>query len=483
MSYRAPAPLDAPATDESPALVATVDVDTALDGAEAPTTTALADDSVDRAARQMVVLLVAAGGLASAANLISTVVVARSLLSVDYGALNKLLSLFLVLSMPGMALMVGVVRRVTAWELQGRGREALAWMSRAQRVGATVVVVMAASVWLARGPIVSAMGLRGPTGLVEVVSAGGVWVLVAMDRGMLQARRRYRALSANLLVEGGVRTAGMIVLTAGGLGLQGAAIGILAGELAAAVHARLAVIRTYRHDDTAAGLDRVADVLHTGRDLFTDVAVAMISLALLAALQNADVVVFGSRVPGRSGEYAAISVPAKALVFLALLLGNYLLPEASIRHRQGRHALNQLGHTVGLLALPALVLLLFAWMMPARFLGLVFGAKYEGGAHGFAPLVLSMALLCVTVVLTIYLLGTGWRWVVAPLAAGTALLVSLCLVAGRSLVATTHADLLVQAVLAATMVGAFVLRHRSPRTLPATRVLELRPAGSTTTPT
>jgi len=430
----------------------------------------------------MVVMLLLAGGVASSANLVSTVLVARLLPSVGYGALNKLLSLFLVLSMPGMALMVGVVRRVTAWEAQGRERHALAWIAGAQRIGVLAVAALAASVWLAREPIVHAMGLRGSTGLVEIVSAGGVWVLVAMDRGMLQARRRYRSLSANLLVEGVVRTAGMITLTAAGLGLQGAAIGVLAGELGAAVHARLSVVRAYQHHHDGTRLEHPAGELHTTRDLATDVIVAMVSLALLAALQNADVVVFGSQMPGKSGTYAAISVPAKALVFLALLLGNYLLPESSIRHHQGRHALRQLGHTLGLLALPALTLLLFATMMPSRFLGLVFGTKYEGGAHGFTPLVLSMAFLCVTVVLTIYLLGAGWRWVVVPLAAGTGLLVALCLVAGRSLIATTHIDLLVQGLLALTMVGAFVARHRVRSSWRgASQVLELRPAGSTTT--
>lgn len=430
----------------------------------------------------------AAGAVAGASNLLSTVLVARLLSSVGYGSLNKLVGLFLVLSMPGTALMVGVVRRVTAWEAHGMGDRVHGWVTRIHVVGTAAVVLLAVCIWLARAPIVSVMHLPGSTGVVEVISAGGIWVLVALDRGLLQARRRYRQLSVNLVVEGVARTAGMIGLTAAGLGLEGAALGLLGGELAAFAHARLAVSRADRptavpEPDLPGAAEHVAPG-HSGRDLVADVVAATLAMALLAALQNADVIVFGSRSPGHAGSYAAISVPSKALVFVALLLGNYLLPETSIRFHQGLHALRQLGHTLVLLALPALSLLALAVLVPGHFLGLVFGSKYEAGASAFAALVLSMALLCVTVVLTVYLLGMGWRWVVVPLAAGTTLLVVLCLPAGRSIVQTTHADLVVQAVLASAMAGALVLRHRSAarRMRPATTAYGLQPAGSTTTP-
>ena len=96
---------------------------------------------------------------------------------------------------------------------------------------------------------------------------------------------------------------------------------------------------------------------HTGRHLAADMVTALVSLALLAVLQNADVIVLGSQAPHRSGSYAAISVPSKALVYAAFVFVNYLLPESAIRWHQGSHALRQLGHTLLVLVLPAAVLL------------------------------------------------------------------------------------------------------------------------------
>ena len=145
---------------------------------------------------------------------------------------------------------------------------------------------------------------------------------------------------------------------------------------------------------------------------------ALSSLALLAILQNADVIVFGSQAPHRSGSYAAISVPSKALVYAALVFVNYLLPESAIRWQQGSHALRQLGHTLLILALPAAVLLGVSVAAPRTLLDVVYKAKLAGAAPAFATLVLAMVFLCVTVVLTVYLLGVGWRWVVLLLAAG-----------------------------------------------------------------
>lgn len=428
--------------------------------------------------------LVVAAVVAGAANLLSTMFVARLLSTGDYGALTKLVSLFLVLCMPGMALMVGVVRRVTAWQASAMGELVRDFMKRAHRAGVAFLVGLGVVVWAAHGPLAHLMRLPEWAGLLDVTLAGGVFLLVAMDRGVLQSRRRYRAVSWNLVIEGTGRTAGMIVLPALGFGLAGAAAGILAGELVALVHVRLAL----RTDSTGRRAEPLAAnstgaAVHSGRDLVADVAVAMVCMGLLALLQNADVVIFGSRSPGHSGQYAAISVPSKALVFLAILLINYLLPESSIGINEGRHAVRQLWHTLGLMLVPGLAMLGITALFSRDLVGLVFGAKYQAGAAGFSSLVLAMIFLSVTILLTTYLLGVGWRWVMAPLIAGSVVLVSLCYVFGRSLMDTVHADLVLQAGLATTMAVVCALQHRGVfrrvalvRTAPV-----LTPGESTTT--
>ena len=81
-----------------------------------------------------------------------------------------------------------------------------------------------------------------------------------------------------------------------------------------------------------------------------------------------DVILLGRLDHANVGPYAAISVASKALVFGALALGAYLLPEATIRWNEGGHAIRQLGVTLIFLAVPAAVLLGIAVFVPRWFL-------------------------------------------------------------------------------------------------------------------
>ena len=195
-------------------------------------------------------------------------------------------------------------------------------------------------------------------------------------------------------------------------------------------------------------------------------AAAFVGLAMLGLLQNVDVIMLGRLSPSHTGPYAAISVASKALVFGALALGTYLLPEATIRWNEGGHAVRQLGVTLVFLAVPAVVLLAIAVFIPTWFLTLVFGATLATAAPAFAPLVGAMIFLCLTVLMTNYLFGVGRRWIVLVLLAGSGLAVGLIAAAHGSPVATARADLAVQGGLALAITAAFGWIHHKEHRCP-----------------
>ncbi|HVX21239.1 MAG TPA: hypothetical protein VHB02_07820 [Acidimicrobiales bacterium] len=426
--------------------------------------------------------LAVAGLVANGANVIVTVLLARLLTTRGYGQLNVLTGLFLIVSMPGSAVIVAVVRRVTA----RKGNLVQRW-ARVMHRRATVAVVAFAVVVVAVGWELSGVLNQDDVGGVDaILVAGAVWVLLCLDRGLLQAHRNYRTLSANLLVEGGVRTAAMLCLVGAGLGPAGAAVGVLVAEVATAVHARVMADRVWAAEaDREVTVRRRARARHaaTGplgrwfradrdllappaerRALVTDLVTALVALAMTALLQNVDVIVLGREAPERSGSYAAVSVASKALVFGAVVLGGYLLPEAAIRWRQGGHALRQLAVTLLLLGIPAVLLLSLAVAAPHLLLSVVFSSRYLGAQSAFLPLVLAMVCLSITVVLTMYLLAVGRRWITALLVLGA--VAATVAVAGAHGVpqATARADLAVQAGLAVvTVVGFGLVHHRRLR--------------------
>jgi O-antigen/teichoic acid export membrane protein len=261
-------------------------------------------------------------------------------------------------------------------------------------------------------------------------------------------------------VEGGVRLAFVLLLTGIGLGVTGACLGVLIGEATAAAHAHFESTRRWA-GEKAVLIATTKPAETSRRHLASDVLTAFGCLAFLALLQNLDVILLGREAPKNSGSYAAISVAAKALVFGAIALGGYLLPEATIRWHRGEHALRQLAITAAILAVPVLGLLVASLIAPRLLLRAAFGHRLVGASGSFATLVLAMAFLCVTVLLTNYLLGAGRRWIVAALGAGTVALAIVVYRAHGDPAPTARADLVVQAVLTLVVSAGFLNAHRA----------------------
>jgi O-antigen/teichoic acid export membrane protein len=406
-----------------------------------------------------------AGLVANGANVVVTVVVARLLTSRGYGELAQLNGVFLFLSMPGSALLVGVVRRAAALRTAGLGAtvrrfaKRLHWISLGGVAGMTLVALAF------QHPVAHALSLDGVGGVVPMVAAGGFWLALSVDRGLLQARRDYKPLAINLLVEGGMRMAFVLLLTGVGLGVTGACLGVLVGEAVAAGHARFESTRRWATETDSTGPPEATSASQpiqvSRRHLASDVLCAFGCLAFLALLQNLDVILLGREAPRNSGSYAAISVGAKALVFGAIALGFYLLPEATIRWHRGEHALRQLATTAAILAVPAGILLAASLVAPKLLLRVAFGSRLVGASESFATLVLAMVFLSATVLLTNYLLGAGRRWIVVVLGVGTAAAAIVFYRAHGNRISTARDDLLVQGVLTVVVAVGFLYAHRA----------------------
>jgi O-antigen/teichoic acid export membrane protein len=405
-------------------------------------------------------LLAVAGGVANGANVIVTVVIARLLTTRGYGALAVLVGLFFVLSMPGSALVVAVVRRVTAWEHHGHGAQVGMWAATVRRRLALAVAVLAAAGVALRVPLGHLLGLPGPEGVAEVVLAGGGWLLLCVDRGLLQARQAYPALARNLVIEGMTRCVLTLVLVGLGAGVEGAALGLVAAMVISEADARRSALRVYPRLP-APELDPEVD---RPAGLAADAVTALLALGLLAALQSLDIVILGRQAPHHSGSYAAISVTSKSLVYAALVLSAYLLPEAALRRHAGERARHQLLVALGIVALPA-VLLLVAGAVAARpLVRLVFGAGLVASAPALTTLAGAMACLAATVLFTHYLLAMGRRRIVVVLAAGLFVAVPALTAARGDALGTARADLACQAAVALL---AGLLAWRVPVSSPA----------------
>jgi O-antigen/teichoic acid export membrane protein len=393
----------------------------------------------------------------------TTLAIARLLNSREYGTFIELVAVFYVLSMPGLALAIAVVRRVTRQAALGGSAAVTGWVSAVRRkvyllcAGGFVVGAAISE------PLAHALAIRSTGGLVETFAAGALWVIVCFERALLQARQAYSAYAVNLFLEGVVRSAVTLAAVGAGLGVWGAAAGLLISLPAAIAHAGWAEHRLPPTLPLTLPVDEAgvaAALREPARRARHDALFALGALGLLAVLQNVDVLVLGRHDPSSSGSYGAVSVACKSLVLVAFVLAGFLLPEAATRRAIGHHAMTPLVVSLGFVAVPSALLILLAAFEGHPLLSLAFGKRLANASVAFLPLAIAMALLAASVMLTHYLLAAGERevlWVLLAGGIGTTLALALIGTDPRRVAWT---DAVAQAALLACLTGLVGVHHR-----------------------
>ena len=403
-----------------------------------------------------------AAGLAAAvmaANFVAlayTIVFARVLHSSGYGSLAALVSTFLILSVPGSALQMTVAREVSRSVAAGERHPAAGvwgWLTTLGLV--TVVATVGAA--LCRSLIAHAVGVSDlPWAAAAAVPAGCLWLILSVQRGALQGLQRYRLVGFSLIGEAIVRLLAGLVLVAAGAGVTGAFLGTMLSIGAVAAALTLPLLR-------AAGPRSE----HHERPLHELVGRAwapVAALALIAVLQNVDVIVVKHVAEKHAaGAYAAAAVIAKGVIWVAVGLGLYLLPEAARRTRMGLDARPVLVRTLALVAsvsAPAALL----YVVAARpVLVAVFGHAYASGAGALPVLAVAMSLLACAYLSVQYLLAlerANFLWALAVAAVVEPLVLQAL---GSRLTAVAAGLLAIQTFLAVVVLALGFRSAASPR--------------------
>jgi glycosyltransferase involved in cell wall biosynthesis/O-antigen/teichoic acid export membrane protein len=353
-----------------------------------------------------------AGGLAAAVivsnviALVFTVVFARLLGAGGYGSLAALLSAFIILMVPGSALQIAVAREISAAG-PGGGAGVRHWISRIA-LGAVLVAIVAVAL---RDVLGAVLNVDQVWAAAAVPVCAFLWMIVSVERGALQGYRRYRVVAGSIVGEALARLAFGVVLVLAGLDVTGA---FLATPLA------LAAIALLLARPLAQELPERRD-RRPLLDLLAGAWIPVIGLTLLFALQEVHVIVVKHEVSDElAGSYGVAAVAAKAIIWVAVGLGMYLLPEAARRSHEGIDPRPVLMRTLTLIALAALPMVALYAVAAEPLLRTVFGPDLTGAADALPWLGLAMALLACAYLSVQYLLALGrssFIWVLAVAAA------------------------------------------------------------------
>ncbi|HEY7075247.1 MAG TPA: hypothetical protein VH418_07750, partial [Solirubrobacteraceae bacterium] len=135
---------------------------------------------------------------------------------------------------------------------------------------------------------------------------------------------------------------------------------------------------------------------------------AVVALFLVAVLQNVDVILVKRQIGGEAaGAYAAAAVAAKAVVWIAIGVGLYLLPEATRATRLGTDPRPVLVRALALVGVVAVPMLLVYAVAPELVLRVAFGPETVQASSALLVLGIAMTLLACGYLCVQYMLALG----------------------------------------------------------------------------
>ena len=193
---------------------------------------------------------------------------------------------------------------------------------------------------------------------------------------------------------------------------------------------------------------------HPLRDLFVRAGAPVAALALVAWMQDGNVIIVKHIATGRqAGSWAAAAVAAKAIMWIAVGLSLYIVPEVARRARLRERPAGVLTSALGLIAVVGIPMVLVYAVAGREILRIAFGHKFVSAAGALPWLGLAMCCLACTYLAVQYHLALHrWRFIgvlVVAAVAQPAVLVAI----GADLTPIALGLLGVNAALAVTMVS------------------------------
>ncbi len=342
----------------------------------------------------------------------STFVFAR--LIGDYGSLAALVKYLLILTVVGQAMQVATAREGVLGHL-GVGDDMLATVDAWVKSMVLVTAVLTAASIALRHPIAGLVGVKHDAWAAAAgLPAGCVYLQVCLMRGALQGIGDYRSVGISLVAEQGSRLVLGALLAVVGLGLTGAYLGSLFSYVGMSLYCGYRLRVQLRGTSKPAGGESAISLWAHVKRAWVPIA----GLGVVAVLQNIDVIAAKHRFPTNvASSYAATSVAAQVVIWVAMGAGFYLVPETSRRRATGQDTRGVLLRALAIIGVCAVPCLLIFAVAAHPLLAIAFSPKRATASSSLLPLGAAFTVLAATYLAVQYMLALKRVWFLPALGA------------------------------------------------------------------
>jgi len=357
-------------------------------------------------------------GLFNLFNLLYHFFMVRHLTPADYGQLNALMALFMLITVPANTVQTTITRFVSVFQAKSQHRQTKDFLKHFLLVMVAVALFFFLAIALGSSLLSAFLQISSP----GVILLTGVILFFAMIApvpwGGLQGLQKFGLLAFNLILNGGLKLLVGILLVVGGWGVLGA-MGSIAIAYFVTTFLSLILIRfSMRKEEGEAHsqaypiLDDSSSLLEAYRYFFP---VGMTLLCFMTLTQIDLILVKHLFTPMEAGYYSIAQMVGKIILFLPLPVVMVMFPKVSLLDAQKKETLPVLIRglmVAGALCVPGI---LISHLFPDRITQMLTGKLYPECGPLIRLFSINMTFFSLTFILLYYHLATRRNIFLYPL--------------------------------------------------------------------
>ncbi|GMR04830.1 MAG: oligosaccharide flippase family protein [Thermodesulfobacteriota bacterium] len=369
----------------------------------------------------------------------------KSLSIEDYGAMNAVFSMLVIVAVPSTTIMLVVARYVSRFRTNGEWDKISALARSSLIKMAMLGGVFFLPFLIFRGPIAGYLRISST---VPVVIVGiGVFsaFIITVNFGVLQGLQKFYSFGAGMGMTGLLKLGFGVALVITGFGLNGATASLTMASLAVFAVTTVPIAAFYRKGAIGALVER-----HT-REIVGYSVPVLLSTVAFSALTNLDIILVKHYFPAMdAGLYAGMAILGRTILYLPAAFVLALFPIVSGSKESDESTFRILDKALFYTVTISIAGVLLFAVFPDEIIRLSFGGRFLAVAPLLKYYALAMGLMAVTSVLISFNLARNRTGFIYVLAGGCAALFVLLKSFHGGLFAVVLSIMIVNFVMAVT---------------------------------